>query len=83
MVDEKILPDLILEQYREMFEKALAYLAKQQYKDGHWEGDDGQHPGEDGWLGLHCSWKKIPVSPRSRCLRKWSTHPTFAKPRTG
>ena len=34
----------IPEKYRNMVSRGLEYLAKHQCEDGHWEGDDGQHP---------------------------------------
>jgi len=36
--------DEIPEKYRETVSKGLEYLAKNQHKDGHWEGDGGKHP---------------------------------------
>jgi hypothetical protein len=36
--------DEIPEKYRETVRKGLEYLVKSQHKDGHWEGDDGEHP---------------------------------------
>jgi hypothetical protein len=36
--------DEIPEKYRETLNKGLEYLAKNQFKDGHWEGDGGCHP---------------------------------------
>jgi hypothetical protein len=36
--------DEIPQKYRDTVAKGLAYLVKQQHKDGHWEGDDGKHP---------------------------------------
>jgi hypothetical protein len=45
--------DDIPEKYDETLQKGLAYLAKQQHKDGHWEGDDGKHPvAMTGLVGL-------------------------------
>jgi hypothetical protein len=45
--------DEIPEKYRETVSKGLEYLAKNQHKDGHWEGDDGQHPvAMTGLVGL-------------------------------
>jgi hypothetical protein len=32
------------EKYRDTIHKGLEYLAKHQFKDGHWEGDEGKHP---------------------------------------
>ena len=32
------------EKFRETVRKGLAYLAKNQFEDGHWEGDGGAHP---------------------------------------
>ena len=41
------------EKYRETVRKGLEYLAKNQHKDGHWEGDGGQHPvAMTGLVGL-------------------------------
>jgi hypothetical protein len=34
----------IPEKYRETVHKGLEYLVKNQFKDGHWEGDGGKHP---------------------------------------
>lgn len=36
--------DEIAPEYREAIQKGLAYLAKQQHRDGHWEADAGQYP---------------------------------------
>ncbi len=36
--------DGVPEKYRDTVNKGLEYLAKNQCKDGHWEGDDGKHP---------------------------------------
>src|ERR1700733_8978327 len=36
--------DAVPEKYRETVQKGLDYLARQQCKDGHWEGDGGAHP---------------------------------------
>jgi hypothetical protein len=36
--------DDVPEKYRETVHKGLEYLVKNQFKDGHWEGDDGTHP---------------------------------------
>ena len=36
--------DEVPEKYRDTVHKGLEYLAKNQFKDGHWEGDGGQHP---------------------------------------
>jgi hypothetical protein len=36
--------DAVPEKYRETVQKGLDYLARQQHKDGHWEGDGGAHP---------------------------------------
>ena len=36
--------DAVPEKYRDTVHKGLEYLAKSQHKDGHWEGDGGQHP---------------------------------------
>jgi hypothetical protein len=36
--------DEVPEKYRDTVRKGLEYLAKNQAKDGHWEGDDGKHP---------------------------------------
>ena len=41
------------EKYRDTVDKGLEYLAKHQHEDGHWEGDDGQHPvAMTGLVGL-------------------------------
>lgn len=43
----------IPEKYRETVHKGLEYLAKSQHKDGHWEGDEGNHPvAMTGLVGL-------------------------------
>jgi len=45
--------DEIPEKYRETVSKGLEYLAKNQHKDGHWEGDGGKHPvAMTGLVGL-------------------------------
>src|SRR5262245_34887089 len=45
--------DDVSEKYRETIRKGLAYLAKHQHKDGHWEGDEGKHPvAMTGLVGL-------------------------------
>jgi hypothetical protein len=45
--------DPVPEKYRDMVQKGLAFLAKCQHQDGHWEGDDGQHPvAMTGFVGL-------------------------------
>src|SRR5262249_32175158 len=36
--------DEVPEKYRDTVDKGLEYLAKNQAKDGHWEGHDGKHP---------------------------------------
>jgi hypothetical protein len=36
--------DEVPEKYRGTVQKGLEYLVKSQFKDGHWEGDGGQHP---------------------------------------
>jgi hypothetical protein len=36
--------DDVPEKYRETVHKGLEYLVKNQFKDGHWEGDGGKHP---------------------------------------
>ena len=36
--------DMLPETYRHTVSKGLEYLVKHQFKDGHWEADDGQHP---------------------------------------
>ncbi|HEX3315802.1 MAG TPA: hypothetical protein VHR72_12955, partial [Gemmataceae bacterium] len=36
--------DAVPENCRETIRKGLDYLAKKQFKDGHWEGDGGAHP---------------------------------------
>ncbi len=62
--------DEIPEKYRETLDKGLAYLAKCQSKDGHWEGDGGKHPvAMTGLVGLAFFMEKdIPTSGRG--LRK-------------
>src|SRR5262245_16646406 len=37
-------PEGVPAKYRDTVAKGLDYLAKNQHKDGHWEGDDGKHP---------------------------------------
>jgi Squalene-hopene cyclase C-terminal domain/Prenyltransferase and squalene oxidase repeat len=45
--------DEIPEKYRGTVAKGLEYLAKNQHKDGHWQGDDGKHPvAMTGLVGL-------------------------------
>jgi hypothetical protein len=45
--------DVVPEKYHETIQKGLDYLARQQHKDGHWEGDDGKHPvAMTGLVGL-------------------------------
>ena len=45
--------DGVPEKYRETIAKGLAYLVKQQHANGHWVGDDGQHPmAMTGLVGL-------------------------------
>jgi hypothetical protein len=45
--------DQVPEKYRETVQKGLAYLAQNQAKDGHWEGDGGKHPvAMTGLVGL-------------------------------
>src|SRR5258705_13774721 len=45
--------DEVPEKYRDTVHKGLEYLAKNQHKDGHWEGDGGQHPvAMTGLVGL-------------------------------
>src|ERR1043166_8913989 len=45
--------DEIPEKYRDTIGKGLAYLVKNQHKDGHWEGDGGKHPvAMTGLVGL-------------------------------
>src|ERR1700689_382409 len=45
--------DAVPEKYRETVRKGLEYLVKNQFKDGHWEGDDGKHPvAMTGLVGL-------------------------------
>lgn len=45
--------DKIPEKYQDTVRKAREYLAKNQHDDGHWEGDDGQHPvAMTGLVGL-------------------------------
>src|SRR5713226_10587301 len=36
--------DDVPEKYRDTVHEGLEYLVKNQFKDGHWEGDDGKHP---------------------------------------
>src|ERR1700730_6906078 len=36
--------DEVPEKYRDTVHEGLEYLVKNQFKDGHWEGDDGKHP---------------------------------------
>jgi hypothetical protein len=36
--------DSVPEKYLDTVQKGLDYLAHNQFKDGHWEGDDGKHP---------------------------------------
>jgi hypothetical protein len=36
--------DSVPEKYLDTLRKGLDYLARSQFKDGHWEGDDGKHP---------------------------------------
>ena len=43
-VPEPAQADDVPEKYRETVHKGLEYLAKNQFKDGHWEGDGGKHP---------------------------------------
>jgi Prenyltransferase and squalene oxidase repeat len=41
------------EKYRDTVYEGLEYLVKNQFKDGHWEGDDGKHPvAMTGLVGL-------------------------------
>jgi hypothetical protein len=45
--------DSVPEKYRATVQKGLAYLIKHQHADGHWEGEDGQHPvAMTGLVGL-------------------------------
>ena len=45
--------DDIPEKYRDTARKGLAYLIKNQFEDGHWEGDGGRHPvAMTGLVGL-------------------------------
>ena len=45
--------DAVPEKYRETVRKGLEFLAKNQHKDGHWEGDGGKHPvAMTGLVGL-------------------------------
>lgn len=76
-LDEKDSPeDPVPEPYRETIAKALAYLARQQHKDGHWEGDDGQHPvAMTGLVGLALLMERsTPVAPRSQRVLKETEH---------
>ena len=46
-------PGEVPEKYRETVSKGLDYLVQQQFKDGHWEGDGGNHPvAMTGLVGL-------------------------------
>src|SRR5438309_606196 len=45
--------DAVPEKYRETVHEGLEYLVKNQFKDGHWEGDGGKHPvAMTGLVGL-------------------------------
>jgi hypothetical protein len=51
--EKKTADDAVPEKIRDMVQKGLAYLAKSQHKDGHWEGDHGKHPvAMTGLVGL-------------------------------
>jgi hypothetical protein len=58
------------EEYSATVSKGLEYLAKNQCKDGHWEGDDGKHPvAMTGLVGLALLMEKeAPRSGRERVL---------------
>jgi hypothetical protein len=60
--------DEIPEKYRDTVSKGLEFLAKNQHKDGHWEGDDGKHPvAMTGLVGLALLMEKnVPSSGRIR-----------------
>jgi hypothetical protein len=50
---ERSKEDGVAEEYHETVSKGLEYLAKNQCKDGHWEGDGGKHPvAMTGLVGL-------------------------------
>jgi hypothetical protein len=58
--------DDVPEKYRETVHKGLEYLVKNQFKDGHWEGDGGKHPvAMTGLVGLALLMEK----PRLRTRR--------------
>ena len=57
--------DEVPEKYRETVHKGLEYLVKSQFKDGHWEGDGGQHPvAMTGLAGLALLMERSPPSGR-------------------
>ena len=43
-VPNPVQADEVPEKYRDTVTKGLEYLDKNQFADGHWEGDDGKHP---------------------------------------
>jgi hypothetical protein len=52
-VPQPIQADEVPEAYRDTLAKGLAFLARNQGKDGHWEGDGGKHPvAVTGLVGL-------------------------------
>jgi hypothetical protein len=58
------------DKYGEITAKGLAYLAKQQFPDGHWEGDGGKHPvAMTGLVGLALLMEKDDLQ-RGRGLRR-------------
>jgi len=78
--------EAVPEKYRATLLKGLDYLARQQCKDGHWEGDGGAHPvAMTGLPGMALSWarKGSATEPARRSGRNRNTWPTFARPSIG
>jgi hypothetical protein len=69
--------DGVPEKYRDTIHKGLEYLAKNQQKDGHWEGDGGAHPvAMTGLVGLALLMEK--ANPTSRHLGEKPSPPKHA-----
>jgi Prenyltransferase and squalene oxidase repeat len=58
----------VAEKYDDVVQRGLDYLAGRQFEDGHWEGDDGNHPvAVTGLAGLAL------LMARERGFRSWSS----------